>query len=65
MFYNETYNPDNKGFCSKCLGNGVLNISNCYGGNCAHNIKYLERNVQILDPIFKIRNRILSDFYKF
>ena len=33
MFYNSTYNPDNDGFChGTCLGNGVLNISACYGG---------------------------------
>ena len=33
MFYNSTLNPDNEGFCSKnCLGNGVLDISKCYGG---------------------------------
>ncbi|CAF0919380.1 unnamed protein product [Brachionus calyciflorus] len=31
-FYNSTLNPDNDGFCTNCLGNGVLNISNCYGG---------------------------------
>lgn len=33
MFYNASYNPDNEGFCDgNCLGNGVLNISQCYGG---------------------------------
>lgn len=31
-FYNATLNPDNAGFCKECLGNGVLNISSCYGG---------------------------------
>ena len=31
IFYNT---PDNQGFCDEpyCLGNGVLNISKCYGG---------------------------------
>ncbi|CAF0832095.1 unnamed protein product [Brachionus calyciflorus] len=32
IFYNSSLNPDNLGFCTNCLGNGVLNISNCYGG---------------------------------
>ena len=34
VFANYTVNPDNFGFCTDgvCLGNGVLNISKCYGG---------------------------------
>lgn len=33
IFYNSTENAANIGFCdSNCLGNGVLNISKCYGG---------------------------------
>ena len=32
-FYNSTLNPENSGFCSQdCLGNGVMDISKCYGG---------------------------------
>jgi hypothetical protein len=35
IFANSTNNPDNIGFCGNgCLGNGVLNISTCYGGTC-------------------------------
>lgn len=35
IFYNSTLNPENEGFChpkDKCYGNGVQNISSCYGG---------------------------------
>jgi hypothetical protein len=35
IFSNASSNPDNTGFCTdkdKCLGNGVMNISKCYGG---------------------------------
>lgn len=35
MFYNSTLNPNSARFCGisdKCLGNGVHNISKCYGG---------------------------------
>jgi len=33
IFYNSTLNPLNEGFCNgDCLGNGVQNISRCYGG---------------------------------
>ena len=33
IFLNSTLNPNNDGFCEgACLGNGVLNISKCYGG---------------------------------
>jgi hypothetical protein len=33
IFANTTLNPDSDGFCEgPCLGNGVLNISKCYGG---------------------------------
>ena len=34
IFYNSSTNPGfERGFCSKsCLGNGVLDISKCYGG---------------------------------
>ena len=34
IFHNDSVNPNNAGFCpgGKCLGNGVLNISKCYGG---------------------------------
>lgn len=33
IFWNSTMNPANDGFCdSDCLGNGVQNISRCYGG---------------------------------
>ena len=33
VFYNSSYDADNKGFCSEnCLGNGVMNISKCDGG---------------------------------
>ncbi len=33
QFYNSSVNPDNEGFCKEsCLGNGVQNISKCYGG---------------------------------
>jgi len=33
IFYNSTLNPLNEGFCNgDCLGNGVQNISKCYGG---------------------------------
>ncbi len=34
LFYNSTLNIKNDGFCAsdKCLGNGVQNISQCYGG---------------------------------
>lgn len=33
IFSNSSINFDNEGFCDgECLGNGVLNISNCYGG---------------------------------
>ena len=34
IFNNKTLTPENDGFCdpSGCLGNGVLNISTCYGG---------------------------------
>ncbi len=34
IFYNASSNPDNFGFCNEndCLGNGVMNISKCYGG---------------------------------
>ena len=33
LFYNSTLNPYNDGFCADdCLGNGVQNISRCYGG---------------------------------
>ena len=35
IFYNTTGNANNIGFCgknNKCLGNGVQNISTCYGG---------------------------------
>lgn len=32
-FYNVSLNPDNEGFCNgDCIGNGVQNISKCYGG---------------------------------
>ncbi len=32
-FANSTYNPSNEGYCrGDCLGNGVQNISLCYGG---------------------------------
>ena len=33
-FWNESLNKDNEGFCpdGSCLGNGVQNISKCYGG---------------------------------
>lgn len=33
LFHNSTSNPFNDGFCEgDCLGNGVQNISKCYGG---------------------------------
>ncbi len=33
VFYNSSLNPLNEGFCANdCLGNGVQNISRCYGG---------------------------------
>jgi hypothetical protein len=35
IFYNSTVSPHNPTFCGitdKCLGNGVHNISKCYGG---------------------------------
>lgn len=33
LFYNSSLNPLNEGYCSNdCLGNGVQNISRCYGG---------------------------------
>jgi lysosome membrane protein 2 len=33
IFWNSTLNPENIGFCDNdCLGNGVQNISKCYGG---------------------------------
>lgn len=34
IFYNSTLNPENEGFCddNACLGNGVYNISKCFGG---------------------------------
>ena len=34
IFHNASENPESDGFCdpSGCLGNGVLNISTCYGG---------------------------------
>jgi len=37
-FYNSTLNPENIGFCSNdCLGNGVMDLSNCYGGKIFFN----------------------------
>ena len=43
MFANHSINPNNLGFCpnGKCLGNGVLNISKCYGGS-AFQIKFFK-----------------------
>ncbi len=33
IFANSTNNPDNIGFCQdNCFVNGVLNVSECYGG---------------------------------
>ena len=33
VFWNSTLNPSNEGYCQgDCLGNGVQNISKCYGG---------------------------------
>ena len=33
IFYNSTLNPENEGICDDdCLGNGVFNISKCFGG---------------------------------
>lgn len=49
IFFYSTLNPDNEGFCSNnCLGNGVLNISKCYGG------KFLEIYQPVLPILFLI-----------
>jgi hypothetical protein len=56
IFYNTTYNPDSNGFCeNECVGNGVLNISTCYGGNTfismPHFLNAEEKFLQAVDGL--------------
>ena len=40
-FANSTYNSANEGFCrGDCIGNGVQNISLCYGGKLGKSIQF-------------------------
>ena len=57
IFYNSTVSPHNPAFCGisdKCLGNGVHNISKCYGGGF----------ISIMFELHIIKNDLINMFLK-